>query len=59
MRNISQYIFMDLFSADSCQGVVDLLGAYTLTATNHDGHKIYHDGHSNENVNKKAVLSQR
>jgi len=27
---------------------------YTTTATNRD-----HDGHSNENVNKKAVLSQR
>ena len=24
--------------------------AYTMTATNHDGHKVYHDGHSNENV---------
>ena len=23
---------------------------YTMTATNHDGHKEYHDGHSNENV---------
>ena len=26
--------------------------AYTMSATNHDGHKIYHDGHSNENVKK-------
>jgi len=25
-------------------------GAYTITATNHDGHKVYHDGHSNENM---------
>ena len=24
--------------------------AYTMTAINHDGHKVYHDGHSNENV---------
>jgi len=25
--------------------------AFTMTATNHDGHKVvYHDGHSNENV---------
>jgi len=23
-----------------------------MTATNHDGHKVYHDGHSNENVKK-------
>jgi len=23
---------------------------YTTTATNHDGHEVYHDGHSNENV---------
>jgi len=22
----------------------------TMTTTNHDGHKVYHDGHSNENV---------
>jgi len=24
--------------------------ATTMMATNHDGHKVYHDGHSNENV---------
>jgi len=24
--------------------------AYTMMATNHDSHKVYHDGHSNENV---------
>jgi len=24
--------------------------AYTMMAKNHDGHKVYHDGHSNENV---------
>ena len=26
------------------------LRSYTMTATNHDGHKVYHDGHSNENM---------
>ena len=26
--------------------------AYTMTATNHKGHKVYHDGHSNENAKK-------
>jgi len=24
--------------------------AYTMMATNYDSHKVYHDGHSNENV---------
>jgi len=24
--------------------------ATTMTATNHDGHKVYHDGYGNENV---------
>jgi len=24
--------------------------AYTMTDTNHDGHTVYHDGHSTENV---------
>jgi len=27
-----------------------------MTATNHDGHKVYHDGHSNENVKTNNVL---
>jgi len=26
--------------------------AYNMIATNHDGHKVYEDGHSNENVKK-------
>jgi len=25
--------------------------AYTMMATNHDDHTVYHDGHSNTNVN--------
>jgi len=35
--------------------------AYTIMATNHDGHnhdgrKVYHDGHSNENVKTNGIL---
>ena len=32
------------------------LRAYTMIATNHDGHKVYHDGHSNESVKTNGVL---
>ena len=27
----------------------------TMTSTNHDGHKVYHDSHSNEMVQKLTV----
>jgi len=27
-----------------------------MTATNHDGHKVYHDSHSNENVKTNGLL---
>jgi len=27
--------------------------AYNMTATNHDGHKVYQYGHSSENVKKQ------
>jgi len=29
--------------------------AYTVMATSQDGHKVYYDGHSNENVKKKLM----
>ena len=32
--------------------------AYTIMATNHDGLKVYHDGHSFENVKTNGVLRQ-
>jgi len=34
-------------------------GAYTMTATNHDGLKVYHNGHSNENAKKGVLLRNR
>jgi len=38
-----------------CHGLLNCLeqiGAYTMSATNHASHKVYNDGHSNENVKR-------
>ena len=36
-----------------------MVRACTMTATNHDGYKVYHDGHSNENVKNQRHTSKK